>query len=199
MLSAEILKSLPLFGGLPTEQLDAVAQSATVHNFHRGAFILKADQNPDGLYVLLSGRAKVLISHQDEREVILATMGPGDFFGEMGLLDDHPCSASVQAVAASELMHLPTAGLMRCLSEIPQLAVSIMKGLVQRLRHANRQIESLALLDVNRRVLRLLLDLSENVNGKLVVQNAPKKQEMAYMVGASREMVSRVMKGLQNS
>jgi CRP/FNR family cyclic AMP-dependent transcriptional regulator len=74
-----------------------------------------------------------------------------------------------------------------------------MKGLVERLRQANRQIESLALLNVYGRVLRLLLDLSEHVNGELVIQKAPYKQEMAYMVGASREMVSRVMKWLQDS
>ncbi|HTP94772.1 MAG TPA: helix-turn-helix domain-containing protein, partial [Burkholderiales bacterium] len=98
-----------------------------------------------------------------------------------------------------ELMRVSKADFMRCLSDNFELAMRIMRGLVKRLREADRQIESLALMDVYGRVARVLLDLAENVEGKRIIHKAPPKQEIARMIGASREMVSRVMKDLQNS
>jgi CRP/FNR family cyclic AMP-dependent transcriptional regulator len=199
MVTVNALKSIPLFAGLRVEQLAALASEMTVHRFRRSAFILRAGENSDGFYVILSGRAKVLIPGEEGSEVILATLGRGDFFGEMGLLDHHPRSASVQALAPCELMRLVEADLMRRLSDNSGLAMCIMRELVKRLRQANRQIESLALWDVNKRVARLLLELSENIGGERVITKAPAKQEIAYMVGASREMVSRVISDLRNA
>ena len=199
MVTVNALKSIPLFAGLRVEQLGALASEVTVGRFRRGALILRAGENSDGFYVILSGRAKVLIPGEEGSEVILATLGPGDFFGEMGLLDDHPRSASVQALAPCELMCLVKADLMRRLSDNSGLAMCIMRELVKRLRQAHRQIEGLALWDVNKRVARLLLELSENIGGERVIKKAPAKQEIAYMVGASREMVSRVISDLRNS
>jgi len=199
MITADALKLVPLFAELPDEQRATLAGRAKVRTFRRGELILRAGQPPDGLYIILLGRAKVLIDNEKGDEVILATVGAGDFFGEMGVIDDLPRSATVQTLKHSELIHLTRTEFIRCLSDSPGLAMSIMKALVNRLRHANRQIESLALLDVHSRVTRLLLDLSEDIDGARVIQKAPPKQEIAYMVGASREMVSRVMKSLKNS
>ena len=197
MVTAELLKSVPLFAALPEEQLAALASCVTVRKFPRSTFILRAGEETDGLYVILSGRAKVLIPDEEGDEVILAMMGPREFFGEMGLLDDHPCSASVKTLEPCELMRVSKADFMRCLSDNCELAMRVMLGLVKRLREADRQIESLALMDVYGRVARVLLDLAENVDGKRVIHKAPPKQEIARMIGASREMVSRVMKDLQ--
>jgi len=198
-VTAETLKLVPLFARLSDEQLAALANSVIASKFRRGAFVLRAGQDPDGLYVILSGRAKVFISDKEGGEVILATIGPGNYFGEMGLIGDRPRSASVQTLAPSELMFLSKADFLHYVAENPGLATCIMQGLVKRLQQADRQIESLALQDVVGRVSQLLLDLSEEVDGDLVIQKAPPKQEIAHMIGASREMVSRVMKSLKTS
>ena len=157
---------------------------------------MRAGERPDGLYVILSGRAKVLRSDEEGREVILATLGAPQFFGEMGPLDDSPRSASVQALGPCEVMCLSTVDFVRCLSESRVLAMSVMRGMAERLRQADRQIESLALLDVYGRVARVLLDLAEDIGGERIIRHAPAKQEIANMIGASREMVSRVIKDL---
>jgi len=161
IVTAETLKLVPLFARLSDEQLAALANSVIASKFRRGAFVLRAGQDPDGLYVILSGRAKVFISDKEGGEVILATIGPGNYFGEMGLIGDRPRSASVQTLAPSELMFLSKADFLHYVAENPGLATCIMQGLVRRLQQADRQIESLALQDVVGRVSQLLLDLSE--------------------------------------
>jgi CRP/FNR family transcriptional regulator, cyclic AMP receptor protein len=199
MVTADVVKSIPLFASLSERQLQDLTHNVIVRRFPRGTFIVNAGEKTDGLYLILSGRAKVLVSNKDGGEVIFANLGPGECFGEMGLLDDYPRSASVQALAACELLCLSKSDFMCCLSNNPSLGIGIIQMLVKRLRQANRQIESLALLDVYGRVARVLLDLSETLAGERVIQKAPTKQEIAHMVGASREMVSRVMRDLRNS
>jgi CRP/FNR family cyclic AMP-dependent transcriptional regulator len=133
----------------------------------------------------------------DGKEVILSLIGPGEFFGEMGLIDDSSRSASVVAIEPCELLSVTKRDFRKCLQENFEMAMTVMRGLVRRLREADRKIGSLALLDVYGRVARLLLDMSENVNGQKIVTKRLPKQDIAKMIGASREMVSRVMKDLQ--
>ena len=148
-------------------------------------------------FILLTGRARVLTADSRGREVILAVLQPGDYVGEMSLIDNEPHSATCRAEVQTDMLTLGRTEFARCLPENSSMSYAIMKGLVQRLRQADRKIESLALMDVYGRVARVLLDLSDNVDGKRVVGKAPPKQEIARMIGASREMVSRVMKDLQ--
>jgi CRP/FNR family cyclic AMP-dependent transcriptional regulator len=151
----------------------------------------------DSMYIVLSGRLKVMMSDSEGKEVILAILGPGEFFGEMGLIDDSPRSASVVAMESCELLSVTKRDFKKCLAENFEMSMAVMRGLVRRLREADRKIGSLALLDVYGRVARLLLDMSETVNGEKVVTKRLPKQDIAKMIGASREMVSRVMKDLQ--
>jgi CRP/FNR family transcriptional regulator, cyclic AMP receptor protein len=199
MVTTEVLKSVPLFSTLPEDQLTSLAACATLHNYPRGTFILHAGEETDGLYIMLSGRAKVLIIDEKGREVILSSLGPFDFFGEMGLLDDQPRSASVETIEFCELMRISKVDFNRCLTENFDIAIRIMRGLVKRLREADRKIASLALMDVHDRVARALLDMAEHRDGKFLIPNAPAKTEIARMVGATREMVGRVMKELESS
>ena len=127
----------------------------------------------------------------------IAELGPGEFFGEMGLIDDSPRSASVVAMESCELLSVTKRDFKKCLAENFEMSMAVMRGLVRRLREADRKIGSLALLDVYGRVARLLLDMSETVEGEKIVTKRLPKQDIAKMIGASREMVSRVMKDLQ--
>ena len=196
-VSTAVLKAVPLFSSFPEEQLRMLATVVTRKSATRSTIVMAGGDATDSLYIVLSGRLKVMMSDSDGKEVILSILGPGEFFGEMGLIDDSPRSASVVAIEACELLSIAKRDFKKCLAENFEMAMAVMRGLVRRLREADRKIGSLALLDVYGRVARLLLDMSENVEGEKVVTKRLPKQDIAKMIGASREMVSRVMKDLQ--
>ncbi len=198
-LSLAVLRNVPLFSGLDELELDKLSKVAGRRRVLRGGMIVRAGDMTDSLYILLSGRAKVTNSDQEGREIILAWLGPGEFFGEMGLIDSSPRSASVVAVEPCELLNIGRDVFHRCMQDNFQVALKLMQILVLRLRNADRKIESLALLDVYGRVAHLLLDLSVDEDGKRVVKKKMSKQNMAKMIGASREMVSKVMRDLELS
>jgi CRP/FNR family transcriptional regulator, cyclic AMP receptor protein len=196
-VSTTVLKSVPLFASFPDDQLRLLVTVVTRRSAPRSSVIMAAGDPIDSLYIVISGRLKVMMGDADGKEVILSLIGPGEFFGEMGLIDDSPRSASVVAIEPCELLSVTKRDFRKCLQENFEMAMTVMRGLVRRLREADRKIGSLALLDVYGRVARLLLDMSENVNGQKVVTKRLPKQDIAKMIGASREMVSRVMKDLQ--
>src|SRR5574343_457178 len=197
--SPVVLRNVQLFSGLDDLELEKLSRVSGRKRVERGVFIVRSGESTDSLYVLLAGRAKVTNVDEDGRELILAWLGPGEFFGEMGLIDGSPRSANVVAVEPCELLFLSKESFQRCLQDNFQVAQKLMKTLVMRLREADRKIESLALLDVYGRVARLLLDMSEVVEGRRVVKKKISKQDMAKMIGASREMVSKVMRDLELS
>lgn len=197
LLNPQLLRTVPLFSSLSEEQLRVLSPFVQLRSYARNTFILRAGEETDALYVILSGRVKVLIPDEEGHEVILTVIGPHEFFGEMGLLDDQPRSASVETLEQCDMLRFSKAGFMNCLKDNFELAMLVIRNLVRRLRDADRKIESLALIDVYGRVARLIIDMAEEVDGHWVVQRAPPKQEIAHMIGASREMVSRVVKDLQ--
>ena len=192
-----LLRNVPLFAVLPENQLSLLVKEVSRKSYPRGSAIIAAGDPTDSLYVIISGRLKVMISDDEGREVILAILGPNEFFGEMGLIDDHPRSASVVAIESCELLALSKRDFKKCLEENFEMAMTVMRGLVKRLREADQKIGSLALMDVYGRVARLLLEVAETIDGQKVVTKKLAKQDIAKMIGASREMVSRVMKDLQ--
>ncbi len=196
-LSLVVLRNVPLFSGLDETELDRLSRVAGRRRAGRGEQVVRAGESADALLVLLTGRAKVTNFDEEGREIILAWLGPGEFFGEMGLIDGSPRSASVVAVENCELLTIGKSEFQRCMQDNFQVALKLMQILVRRLREADRNIESLALLDVYGRVARLLLDLSEEQGGKRMVKQKISKQDMARMIGASREMVSKVMRDLE--
>ena len=196
-LSLVVLRNVPLFSGLEESELERLARVAGRRRVGRGEQVVRAGETADAFLIMLTGRAKVTNFDEEGREVILAWLGPGEFFGEMGLIDDSPRSANVIAVENCELMVLGKQEFQRCMQDNFQVAQKLMQILVRRLREADRHIESLALLDVYGRVARLLLDMSEEEGGRRVVRQKMSKQDMARMIGASREMVSKVMRDLE--
>ena len=197
MVSTAVLKTVPLFTSFPEEQLRMISTMITRKSAPRSTTIMAGGDPTDSLYIVLSGRLKVMMSDAEGKEVILTILGPGEFFGEMGLIDDEPRSATVITIEPCELLSIAKRDFKKCLAENFEMAMAVMRGLVKRLREADRKIGSLALLDVYGRVARLLLDMAETVNGEKIVTKRLPKQDIAKMIGASREMVSRVMKDLQ--
>jgi CRP/FNR family cyclic AMP-dependent transcriptional regulator len=198
-VSTLLLRNVPLFAALQESQLALLTGAVSRRSFPRGTTVIAAGDTTDSLYVVISGRLKVMMSDDEGREVILTMLGPNEYFGEMGLIDDSPRSASVIALEACELLALSKRDFRNCLAENFEMTMTVMRGLVKRLREADGKIGSLALMDVYGRVARLLLEMAETIDGQKVVTRKIAKQDIAKMIGASREMVSRVMKDLQAS
>ena len=196
--SLELIRRVPLFSMLTEAQAISVADAVVKRRFKRAEMIVEQGKKSNALFILLNGRARVMTADGRGREVILATLRPGDHIGEMSLIDNEPHSATVRAEVQTDVLMLGRAEFARCLPENSSMAYAIMRGLVQRLRHADRKIESLALLDVYGRVARALLEFSvDEGQGERVIREKISRQDIAKMVGASREMVSRVMKDLE--
>lgn len=197
IVSTLLLRNVPLFASLDENQLGLLVRTVVRKSIGRNVKIIGAGDPTDSLYIVLSGRLKVLMSDEQGREVILSILGPGEFFGEMGLLDDSPRSATVVTQEPCELLTISKTDFKHSLAENFELSLTVMRGLVKRLREADQKIGSLALMDVYGRVARLLLEMAEDVDGEKVVVKKVSKQDIAKMIGASREMVSRVMRDLQ--
>ncbi|MDN3543410.1 MAG: Crp/Fnr family transcriptional regulator [Roseateles asaccharophilus] len=194
----DLIRRVPLFSLLTTDQAQSVADSVVKRRFKRGELIVEQGTKSNALFILLNGRARVLTADNRGREVILAVLQPGDYVGEMSLIDNEPHSATVRAEVQTDMLVLGRQEFARCLPESSSMAYGILRGLVARLRNADRQIESLALLDVYGRVARTLLDMAEDEKGLKIIRGKVSRQDMAKVVGASREMVSRVMKDLED-
>lgn len=194
----ELIRRVPLFSMLTAVQAASVANAVVKHRFKRGDAIVEQGKKSNALTILLTGRARVVSSDARGREVILATLHPGDYVGEMSLIDDEPHSASVLAELQIDALTLGRPEFARCMPESDSMAYGVLRGLVHRLRHADRKIESLALMDVYGRVARALLESAgQKEGGQAVIFGKVSRQDLAKTVGASREMVSRVMKDLE--
>ena len=196
-VSTLLLRNVPLFSMLPEDQLTVLTKVVRRSSFSRGATIVAAGDVTDSLYVVISGRFKVIIGDKTGREIILAMLGPGEYFGEMVPIDDNPRSASVIAMEPGDLLVLSKQEFRRCLQDNFEMAMTMLRCAIQRLREADRKIGRLALMDVYGRVAGHLLEMSETIDGQHVIARKIVKQQMADMIGASREMVGRAMKDLQ--
>ena len=194
----DLIRRVPLFSTLTQAQAESVADSVVKRRFKRGECIVEQGKKSNCLAIVLTGRARVVTTDTRGREVILATMNPGDYVGEMSLIDNQPHSATVRAEVQTDVLILGRTEFARCLPENTSMAYAVMRGVVQRLRHADRKIESLALMDVYGRVARALLEFAQpDKDGVLTIKDRVSRQDVAKMIGASREMVSRVMKDLE--
>ena len=191
------LRTQSLFSSLTDTQLSWIVPSVRHRSYPPGTSILRAGETPDGLYVMLSGRAKVVHDDGQGRTLIAAYIGPNEFFGEMGLLDARPYPAPVQAVEQCELAFMPRKTFLECICDNASVAVYILQKALERLAAAHEKMANLALSNVHARVARVLLDNGRQTEGGWRVK--PGAEEIAALVGASREMVSRVVKSMISS
>jgi CRP/FNR family transcriptional regulator, cyclic AMP receptor protein len=196
-VNSSILRTVPVFALLSDHQLATLFPAIQHRTYPRRSFILRRGERTEALYIILAGRAKVVIDDGEGREVNLTTIGPSEFFGEMSLIDEKPRSASVEAVEVCEVLYLSRQAFMVCLKDNFDVAMLMLRSLVSRLRNANDKIASLALVDVHGRVARLIMEEAKLVDGRWIVEIGP--EEMARTVGASREMVSRVLKEMREN
>ena len=180
---------------LTAEELRAISAHAQTRAFPRNAVVLNEGDRTDSLYIILEGRVKAFVSDPDGKEVVLSTQGSGEYFGEM-VLDEGPRSASVMTLEASRFLIVPKADFKDFLLNNPVFAVRVIEKLIHRVRALTENVKSLALMDVYGRVARLLLDLAQEQDGRLVIAERLTQKDIASRVGASREMVSLILKDL---
>ncbi len=200
LTNLDLIRRVPLFAMLTPAQAELLSSSVDKRRFKRGELIVEQGKKCDALYIILAGRARVVVTDRKAREVILATLQPGDYIGEMSLIDSEPHSANVEAEVQTDALVLAGEDFNRCLTESSSTVMAVMRGLVGRLRSADRKIESLALMGVYGRVANVLLESGVPMPGPeniRVIREKISRQDIAKMVGASREMVSRVMKDFE--
>jgi CRP/FNR family cyclic AMP-dependent transcriptional regulator len=198
LTNLDLIRRVPLFSMLTPAQAESLAGAVGKRRFKRGEYIVEQGKKCESLFIILAGRARVVVTDRRDREVILATLHPGDYVGEMSLIDHDPHSATVAAEVQTDALVLGGGDFNRCLLENNSTMKAVLKGLVQRLRNADRKIESLALMNVYGRVASVLLDsVTPNADNIRIIRDKISRQDIAKMVGASREMVSRVMKDFE--
>ncbi len=175
--------------------LRELSARAITRTFPANTVIVSEGDGTDALYVVLSGKVKVFLANENGKEVLLNVEGPGDYFGEM-TLDGGPRSASVMTLEPCRFLVVPKSEVDAFLARHPQFAMDLIFKLIKRVRVLTDNVKSLALQDVYGRVARMLQELAVEQDGKRVVAEKPTQQDMASRVGASREMVSRILKDL---
>ncbi|HEX9691000.1 MAG TPA: Crp/Fnr family transcriptional regulator [Gemmatimonadales bacterium] len=191
----EQLRRVPLFAHLSDIELGRIRQAVREKGYPRGSVILFEHDPGDALYVVIGGQVKVVLIAEDGREVILALLKEGDFFGEMSLIDDQPRSAHVIATEDAQLLVLRRDDFLACMDDMPRIALGLLRALSRRLRQADDKIGGLVLLDVNGRLARLLLDLADEDDGQHITRRVT-HHTLAQMIGSSRETVSRTLRDL---
>lgn len=187
---------IPLFQGLSDQQLNELLGMAHKARYDRNNTIINQGERSNSLYIVLDGRLKVFATDEEGRQVLLAFLNKGDFFGELSLLDDEPRSASVMAVEPSQVLCLTQENFHRFSSAHPEHLLPMLRILARRLRALDDTICSLSTLDVYGRVARILLQEAEE-HDKGHVTPRLTHQDIAEMVGSSREMVSRILGDLR--
>ncbi len=199
-MEINILKNIPLFSELSDKDLQRIAQVANKQHYHKENLILIEEEVGSSMFVILDGRVKISRISDDGREVILAIMSEGDFFGEMSLLDGQTRSANVTAIEDSELLVIRREEFLQMLHDYPQIAINLLKELAQRIRKGDEHIKSLSLQDAKGRVANTLIRIAEDYGvfrkGQVEINELPLQQDLANMAGTSRETISRVIKTL---
>ena len=192
-----MLKDIPLFAGLSEDELSMLEQHANTRTFPKNAILINEGDDTDSLYIIQSGKVRIFMSNEDGKEIILNEQGPGEHFGELALIDDAPRSASVMAMKKTQVSVISRHDFRDVLGKHPDMAFSLIQDLSHRVRLLSENVKNLALLDVYGRVAKTLLGMARDIDGRLTIEDRPTQQDIANHIGASREMVARILKDLE--
>lgn len=193
---ASYLDQVELFAGLDAAQLKMLAGSAHLRTFPQGAIVVNEGDDGHGLFVVQRGALKVFLMDDNGREITLSMLEPGDYFGELALLDGAPRSASVMALERSELLQVSRPTFLALVDANPACMHTLLRNLVTRVRTLTENVRALALIDVFGRIARLFESLAVPQEEQWVIERRLTQQEIANLVGSSREMVNRILRDL---
>ena len=190
----------PLFHALQIPAIEDLTQRVTVRRVSVHSTVVSQDEPGESMFVIMSGRVKVVIFGENGREVTLSILRPGDSFGEMSLFDGESRSANCIAIEPTTLLVLGREDLLRHLSNHPRTALNLLGEMARRLRRADESIAQLALCDVNERLIYRLVNLAKEEGTEspegVLVRRRPTQQELANMIGSCRETISRAFNQL---
>lgn len=191
-----MLENIIIFSELSQPELKILENHMITRTFRKNTVVINEGDEANSLYIILSGKVKVFLSNEDGKEIIINTQGAGDHFGELALLDEAPRSASVMTTEKSSIGVISKVDFVNVLTKHPELALKLIRELTRQIRLLSENVKTLALMDVYGRVAKTLLGMVEHQDGHLVIENRPTQQDIANRIGASREMVARIMKDL---
>lgn len=200
--AAGLLARVPLFEDLSPADLERIGRVAVPRSLPRGVRVFHEGDHSDTCYIVRSGDLRVTREHQDGRAIALATLGEGDIFGELAMLDGEPRSASVETLTESELIGLPAADLRRVISDNGEIAAKLIVALTRRLRETNERVTRQSFQTVPSRVAGVLTQLiSEEIGGggEDTVTVRMTQADLAQLAGTSRESVSRFLATLERA
>jgi CRP/FNR family cyclic AMP-dependent transcriptional regulator len=187
--------NIDLLAPLTESTLKAIAKEGVVRTFPKGSILINEGDTSESLFIVLAGRVKVYASNAAGREIVLSFFGPGEYVGEMSL-DGSPRSASVMTVEPTTCAVVTRASFREFVLAHPEFAMHLIGKLIQRVRTTTENVKSLALSDVYGRLVRLLSTLAVERDGVMCVPEKLTQQDIAERVGASRDMISRLLKDL---
>lgn len=193
----DALMQAPLFSALDAEAAVALRASMTEKRVPRSGVIFSEGEPGDRMYVILDGKVKLGQTSPDGRESLLAVLGPGEVFGELSLFDPGPRTATATAVTDTVVVGLGHADLRPWLTGRPEVAEALLQALAQRLRRTNEALADLVFSDVPGRVAKQLLELADKFGQPgpdgVLVHHDLTQEELAQLVGASRETVNKAL------
>ncbi|MBX2835927.1 MAG: Crp/Fnr family transcriptional regulator [Gammaproteobacteria bacterium] len=190
----DILRPVELFQHLSDEQLTSLAEHSREVQFRKNAVLMTEGDRGESMYVITSGAVKVFVSDEEGKELVLYEQGPGAVIGDIALLDDEPRSASVSTLDKTTALMIGKSSFVQCLKDSPEMSLGIIRSLTQRLRDATEGSRSLALDNVYRRLADKLQELSiSDGDSQPRLEKKYSHQDLGNMIGASREMVGKVM------
>ncbi len=192
----ELLRDVLPFSSLDPAALDALSVKGRRHTFKKNTVIMPEGEPGEYLYVIATGSVKVFVGDEDGRELVLYREGRGACIGDISLLDNAPRSASVMTLEKTVAWSLSKQDFLTCIEQNPAMSLTIIRTLTRRLRDATGGIRSLALDNVYRRLADKLIELAIEQDGALFLQKRYSHQDLGNMIGASREMVGKVMSEL---
>ena len=190
----------PLFAALPITAIEDLTQRVTIRRVSTQHTVVSQDEPGDSMFIIMSGRVKVVIFGENGREVTLSILRPGDAFGEMALFDGEARSANCISIEPTTMLVLSRDDLLGHLAQHPRTALNLLGEMAQRLRRADESIAQLALCDVNERLIHRLVSLAKEEGTAapegVLVRRRPTQQELANMIGSCRETISRAFNQL---
>lgn len=195
MESDQLLQGIPFLSGLPAEEMKALSGSLRRRRFARNEVIFHRDDPGDSLFVIVAGTVKITLRSEDGREAILTLLGPGDYFGELAVLDGEPRSADAVAVEAVETLSLPRAVFVTVLTANPQAAMNLLAAFSRSyVRRLTDTVHDAVFLDVPARLARALVQLLEQQKSDVAGDVQPVRvtqNDLGAMVGTTRESINK--------
>lgn len=190
------LSKIPFLAGMPDEALAALSSRAKVVKFAKKALIISEGDDTSSMYIVLAGKVRVFSSNDKDKEVTLLIQEAGSYFGELALLSNEPRSAGVEAMDKTVCGVIGKADFIHWLKQYPDAAIELLGVLAEKVRALTEKVKQMALSNVYERTIKILQDMADKEGDIYVIHNRPTQQELATMVGSSREMINKVMKEL---